>query len=61
MPVLAPNVTALDVYFPEGASFTHYYSGKAYAGGTKSSVPTPFEELAIFEVKRTNQLPRIHS
>ena len=48
----AGQVSALDVYFPEGASFTHFYSGKAYTGGTTSRVPTPFDELAIFKVQR---------
>ena len=52
-PVLAPNVTALDVYFPEGASFTHFYTQVVYTGGTKASVPTPFDQLAIFKVHRS--------
>ena len=49
----APDVTELAVYFPKGASFTHYYSKKVYAGGKNARVPCPFDELAIFTVQRS--------
>ena len=52
VPVLAPNTTSMAIYFPSGANFTHYYSKAVFEGGRSHAVPTPLDQLALFEVVR---------
>ena len=43
------------VYFPAGASYKDYFTGRAYAGGTNATVPiTSLQMFPFFEVLRTN-------
>ena len=43
------------VYFPAGASYKDYFTGRAYAGGTNATVPiTSLQTFPFFEVVRTN-------
>ena len=52
VPVLAPNTMSMAIYFPSGANFTHYYSKAVFEGGRSHAVPTPLDQLALFEVVR---------
>lgn len=48
-PVLERGATTRMLYLPvnEGG-WTHYYSGKTYAGGANVTVPAPYDELPLF-------------
>lgn len=48
-PVLADNVTSLDVYLPAGDSWIDCSSGTETVGGTTVTVPTPLGTLALFK------------
>ena len=38
------------LYLPKGASFTHYFTNKSYAGGTTVTVDAPLDEFPLFRV-----------
>ena len=47
-PVLVPGERERKVYFPKGASWTHYFTKKVYEGGTTATVPAPLETFPLF-------------
>jgi alpha-D-xyloside xylohydrolase len=55
-PVLEAGATARQVIFPGGAavSFTHYFTGRVYHGGSNESVPvaTNTSEFPLFRIAR---------
>lgn len=51
-PVLAAGARGRRVYFPRGASWTHHFTGAAYAGGTTALVPAPLDIFPLFRRSR---------
>jgi hypothetical protein len=48
-PVTTPGATAsTTVWFPPGSSWTDYFTGKRYAGGTTASVTTTLDTMPVF-------------
>ena len=48
-PVTTPGTTATtSVWFPPGSSWTDYFSGKTYAGGTTQNVTTDLNSMPVF-------------
>jgi len=48
-PVTTPGETATTtVWFPEGSSWTDYFTGTTYLGGTTAQVTTGLEEMPVF-------------
>jgi alpha-glucosidase len=47
-PVLAEGARERSVYFPEGAQWTHVWSGARYAGGAEHTVPAPLGQPPVF-------------
>ena len=48
-PVLAAGARNRSVYFPQGATWVHHFTGEAYAGGTRALVPAPLAEFPLFK------------
>ena len=51
-PIVVQKALGRSVCFPKeaaGASWTHYKTGKVYAGGTRATVFVPLDELALFK------------
>jgi len=44
------------VYFPKGANWVHYYTGKTYTGGTTVNVSVPLNQFAIFKKLATEKM-----
>src|SRR5262249_55407450 len=48
-PVTTPGTTATtSVWFPPGSSWTDYFTGKTYAGGTTQDVTTDLSTMPVF-------------
>jgi alpha-glucosidase (family GH31 glycosyl hydrolase) len=48
-PVTTPGTTATTpVWFPPGSSWTDYFTGQTYAGGTTASVSTGLDSMPVF-------------
>ncbi|MFC7531750.1 TIM-barrel domain-containing protein [Actinoplanes sp. GCM10030250] len=48
-PVTTPGTTAsTSVWFPPGSTWTDYFTGKRYAGGTTASVTTTLDTMPVF-------------
>jgi len=47
-PVLEPGVTKRFVYFPKGADWIDWWTGKHWAGGTEFEVAAPIDYLPFF-------------
>ncbi|WIM99775.1 glycoside hydrolase family 31 protein [Actinoplanes oblitus] len=48
-PVTTPGATATTtVWFPPGSTWTDYFTGKRYAGGTSAAVTTTLETMPVF-------------
>ncbi|WP_229069123.1 TIM-barrel domain-containing protein [Actinoplanes sp. DH11] len=48
-PVTTPGTTAsTTVWFPPGSSWTDYFTGKRYAGGTTASITTTLDTMPVF-------------
>ena len=48
-PVTTPGATAATtVWFPPGSTWTDYFTGKRYAGGTTASVTTTLDTMPVF-------------
>jgi alpha-glucosidase (family GH31 glycosyl hydrolase) len=48
-PVTTPGPTAsTTVWFPPGSSWTDYFTGKRYAGGTTASIATTLDTMPVF-------------
>lgn len=67
-PVHVYKARERDVYFPAGAGWYDFYSGKYIAGGQQFSVPAPYEKMPLFvkagsivplgpEIEYTSQKP----
>lgn len=48
-PVLNLGQRSRSVYFPRGATWKHYFSGKTYSGGSAEVVDVPLENFALFK------------
>eukprot|EP00931_Biecheleriopsis_adriatica_P062213 TRINITY_DN37469_c0_g1_i1.p1 TRINITY_DN37469_c0_g1~~TRINITY_DN37469_c0_g1_i1.p1 ORF type:complete len:625 (+),score=85.41 TRINITY_DN37469_c0_g1_i1:163-1875(+) len=48
-PVLNLGQRSRHVYFPRGATWRHYFSGKTYAGGSTAVIDVPLENFALFK------------
>jgi alpha-glucosidase (family GH31 glycosyl hydrolase) len=48
-PATSPGTTATTtVWFPPGSSWTDYFTGKTYAGGSTAQVTTDWDEMPVF-------------
>eukprot|EP01050_Picozoa_sp_SAG11_P011092 SAG11_NODE_1151_length_5668_cov_6.748070_2_plen_824_part_00 len=47
-PMLVPGERERKVYFPKGATWTHYFTKQVYHGGTTATVPAPLENFPLF-------------
>jgi alpha-glucosidase len=47
-PVVDPGVVKRSVYFPAGATWVDWYTGKTYEGGKRTDVAAPLERLPVF-------------
>lgn len=47
-PVYTYGATSREVYFPAGATWYDFYSGKAVDGGQTLSVPAPYERIPLY-------------
>ena len=48
-PVTTPGMTAItSVWFPPGSTWTDYFTGKTYAGGTTQDVTTSLDTMPVF-------------
>jgi alpha-D-xyloside xylohydrolase len=48
-PVLVAGARERKVYFPLGATWTHYFTKQLYQGGTTATVPAPLENFPLFQ------------
>merc|ERR1712034_258377 len=48
-PILGLGQRSRQVYFPVGADWTHYFSGKKYVGGTIATVDAPLDSFPLFK------------
>ena len=48
-PIVVQKTLSRSVYFPKGASWMHYKSGKVHEGGSSVTVIVPLDELAMFQ------------
>ena len=48
-PVYAMGARQRSVYFPSGANWTHYFTGKTYVGGTSAIVDAQLDEFPLFK------------
>ena len=47
-PVLVAGERERKVYFPKGATWTHYFTKQVFQGGTMGTVPAPLENFPLF-------------
>jgi alpha-glucosidase len=47
-PVHKSSVSQWRAYLPEGETWVHLWSGKAYEGGQTVQVDAPFEQIPVF-------------
>ena len=48
-PVTTPGATAsTSVWFPPGNTWTDYFTGRTYAGGTTASITTTLDTMPVF-------------
>jgi alpha-D-xyloside xylohydrolase len=56
-PVLNLGQRSRQVYFPRGATWKHYFSGKTYVGGSTAVIEVPLDNFALFKRLSGERLP----